>query len=155
MPTPSQGGLLQPSQLGAWIGFPGFLFVWHCLPWRGEAFAEMGNVWSNIWEPHCGQGAEVNFDLGDASAVLAIRRTLFAWWRRRLLVELQVDQLHSTCSLLSGMWLCRGRYETDLFPQKIGEGQFSKAYVCWSKGDSSQRYALKVPWGIADLPEDA
>ncbi|CAE7739464.1 CaMKI, partial [Symbiodinium pilosum] len=42
------------------------------------------------------------------------------------------------------MWLCRGRYETDLFPQKIGEGQFSKAYVCWSKGDSSQRYALKV-----------
>ena len=33
----------------------------------------------------------------------------------------------------------------DLFPQKIGEGQFSKAYVCWSKEDSSQRYALKVP----------
>ena len=38
-----------------------------------------------------------------------------------------------------------GRYDMDLFPQKIGEGQFSKAYVCWSKEDSSQRYALKAP----------
>ncbi|CAJ1402484.1 unnamed protein product [Effrenium voratum] len=35
------------------------------------------------------------------------------------------------------------RYETDLFPQKLGEGQFSSAYVCWNK-NSAERFALKV-----------
>lgn len=36
------------------------------------------------------------------------------------------------------------RYQTDMFPRKLGEGQFSKAYVCWNKNKSSQCYALKV-----------
>eukprot|EP00434_Breviolum_minutum_P037333 symbB.v1.2.033101.t1/scaffold4066.1/size45319/1 len=36
------------------------------------------------------------------------------------------------------------RYQTDIFPQKLGEGQFSKAYVCWNKSKSSQSFALKV-----------
>eukprot|EP00913_Durusdinium_trenchii_P032782 g30688.t1 len=35
------------------------------------------------------------------------------------------------------------RYETEMFPRKLGEGQFSKAYTCWNK-NSSQRLALKV-----------
>ena len=31
-----------------------------------------------------------------------------------------------------------------MFPRKLGEGQFSKAYTCWNK-NSSQRLALKAP----------
>eukprot|EP00927_Polykrikos_kofoidii_P020404 TRINITY_DN19669_c0_g1_i1.p1 TRINITY_DN19669_c0_g1~~TRINITY_DN19669_c0_g1_i1.p1 ORF type:complete len:320 (-),score=70.65 TRINITY_DN19669_c0_g1_i1:98-1057(-) len=35
-------------------------------------------------------------------------------------------------------------YETHMFPQKIGEGMFSKTFVCWKRGQGETRFALKV-----------
>ncbi|CAE7359269.1 CAMK4 [Symbiodinium sp. CCMP2456] len=85
----------------------------------------MGSVWSHLWEPQCGQGAK---------------------WQRLPHPHPFLNGRLAGHSLLGGddESSLNARYDMDLFPQKIGEGQFSKAYVCWSKEDSSQRYALKV-----------
>jgi len=37
-----------------------------------------------------------------------------------------------------------GQYEMHMFPQRIGQGMFSKTYVCWRRGHTDDRYALKV-----------
>eukprot|EP00439_Symbiodinium_sp_Y106_P063473 s1736_g9.t2 len=118
----------------------GFHEIWHVFVLAGAAFHYACMLFYVF--PHVNRGCRASRGSGrwvhDASAT--VRRMGSVWSH---LWEPQCGQGHS---LLGGddESSLNARYDMDLFPQKIGEGQFSKAYVCWSKEDSSQRYALKV-----------